>query len=210
MVLDPLETTVVVVAVISGVWLWRQWTAVATKKLNQSLFSRGAHRRGQEATRARLLFASNRTAEEVGQALREGLGVEAGVPAGIRALVLERLYVSRTTPRAIEFTFGSRLHTSFRSMVVLDDRPSGGCEGSYEVRAWEESHGLVNDLEQLQLVQRLVLAELADLGATVAVVAAPERDSVRAAPRKRRLRIPARPLGRRAAPTRLRLGRVRA
>jgi hypothetical protein len=206
MVLEPFESVVVVVAVVSGVWLWREWTSVATRRLNQSLFARAAHRRGQEATRSRLVFSSDRPAAEIAEALRSGLGI----PTGVHTLLVERLFVSRTTPRAIELTFGSRMHTSFRCLVVMDDLPTGGSEGSYEVRTWGESHGLVNDLDQLQAVQRRILDGLAQLGATVAVAAAPERSRVAAPPRKRPVRSLTRPPGRRAAPARLRLGRARS
>jgi hypothetical protein len=202
MVLDPFETVVVLVALLSGVWLWREWTSVATSRLNRSLFSRTAHRRGQEVTRARLVFTSDRPAAQLHEALRG----ELGIPAGAQTLLFEQLYVSRTTPRAVEYTFGSRVHTSFRTMVVLDDLPAGGCEGTYEVRTWEESHGLVNDLDQLQGLQRRVLSALPEVGATVAVAA---REPERVAAAKRIVRMPARPQGRRRTPARLRLGGAR-
>ena len=201
--LNPFEAIVVVVAVCSGVWLWRESTSAATAKLNRTLFSRAAHRRGQEATRSRLVLTSDRPAAEVREALRIGLGI----PTGVQSRIFERLYVSRTTPRAIEMTYGSRLYTSFRSLVVLDDVGSGGCAGSYEVRVWDESHGLVNDLDQLLDLQRRLLAGLADIGATVAQAAKPEPARVLRAPRKRIVRTAGRPPARRAAP-RLRVGRA--
>ncbi len=203
MELNPFELIVVVVAMCSGVWLWRQCTSAATSKLNATVFSRAAHRRGRDATRSRILFTSDRRASEVRDTLSRGLGI----PVGVQSRMFGRLFVSRTTSRAVEFTFGSRLHTSFRTFAVMDDLPSGGCEGSYEVRAWEESHGLVNDLDELQELQRRVLAGLAEVGATGAG-AAPEAKpvSVRG---KRLLRMPARPQRWRPAPALLRPSRVR-
>ena len=204
LVLNPFEVVVVVAAVCCGVWLWRECTSAATSKLNATIFARAAHRRGRDATRSRLVFTSDRPAAEVQDALRARLGI----PFGVQTRIFARLYVSRTTARAVEFTFGSRLHTSFRSIAVLDDLPAGGCQGSYEVRSWEESHGLVTELDQLLEVQRRVVDVLGELGATVAVAATePKRAPVRA---KRPVRIAARPPARRLAPARLTLGRARS
>ena len=204
MELNPFETVVVLAAMCCGVWLWREGTSAATARLNRMLFSRSAHRRGQDATRSRLVFTSDRPAAEVLEALR------LSIPSGVQTRMFARLYVSRTTPRAVEFAYGSRLHTGFRSLVVLDDSASGGCEGSYEVRSWNEVHGLVNDLEELQELQRRMLAGLAELGATVALTAKPGPVRVSAARTKRAVRTPGRPPARRAARARLRLLRVRS
>jgi hypothetical protein len=162
--MESLGPILLLLLVLFGVpWLVGKLKDAGVKQLSQKVLFRGTHQRGQAATRTKLTFTSDRSPDEVREAMRTGLGL----PMGIQSTVLGRLYIRELKDREIVFASGSKLGHSFLSQLTLADRPDGGSSGEYEVLAWKHSQGIVSDVEQMTIVERKVRTVLEGLGAQV-------------------------------------------
>jgi hypothetical protein len=153
----------IILVVIGVPWIIGKLKDAGVKAVNQKVLFRGTHERGQAATRTKLTFTSDRSADEVRDAMRDGLDL----PVGIQSAVLGRLYIRELKDREIVFASGSKVGNSFASQLTFADRPDGGSSGEYEVMAWKHSDGIISDVEQMRIVERKVRTVLEELGATV-------------------------------------------
>jgi hypothetical protein len=147
-------------ALIVAVILWGKAKSAASRKINQTILFRGKHESGQAITKAHLTFATDAGPDDVAQAFRDHIDL----PTGVQSAVLGRLYVSLISSTEVIFTSGSKVGTSFQSVVTI--RPDAdGAKGTYRVATWSETEGIVSDIDQMKIVEQRVRSILERLNA---------------------------------------------
>jgi hypothetical protein len=138
--------------------LWQKAKAAAAKKVNQKVFQRGAHARGQEAVRRTLDFTVAVPPEQVVAAVRSGVGF----PEGTQSAILGKVYIAAADAGGIVFASGSKVRTEFTTRLVVRPSPEGTA-GTYGVGEWTEHDGIVGNTEQLHIIEDKVRRELLKL-----------------------------------------------
>jgi hypothetical protein len=101
-------------ALIGLAWGWLWITGKVREKANQNIFSRTAHRQGQELTESILRAEVSADLKTVQDAIIAQVVTVATPP-----LVISDIYLDSVAPGRIEYVCGTKLQTAFRAVVTL-------------------------------------------------------------------------------------------
>ncbi|SEI09992.1 MULTISPECIES: hypothetical protein [unclassified Leifsonia] len=151
-------------AVIFGImWLIRKGTNAAWKQANQKVLFRGSHQEGQTLVSTAVNIDTAAAAADVTRAVRTGVDL----PDGVQSAVIGQLYIETATDDTVSFVMGSKVGTSFRSVLHLE--PNGDrTRGVYTITNWTESDGIVSNIKEMQFIERRIRESILALDAGVA------------------------------------------
>ena len=119
---------------------WNWVKGKAREKANQNIFSRTAHRQGQELTASILRAEVSAGLESVQNSIISQVVTVDGPP-----LVIADIYLESTAPGRIVYVCGTKLNTAFRAVVTLHESgDSGGRVAVEQVFShWQTLDGVV-------------------------------------------------------------------
>jgi len=151
---------ILVLAVIVGLSLLGSYLRKqATRALNRGVFERGHHARGQNATKEHIEFTAPVPASGVINAIRARLDLPYAAPGAFIA----KLWLAQDEPGLLTFAFGNKLAETFRSVLMVEDTPSGST-ATYTVLTWVEGDGIVRGIPEMELLANTIRTCAAELG----------------------------------------------
>lgn len=130
---------VIILALVVGVILWQRMMRAATRKVNQTVFSRKGHREGMALVGDRMDFTTTATVAQIRGALRSGVQLAASRPA-----VMSDAYVQAEDDTSFVIACGNKLHTSFIGTLELHGT-ANGTRGMWHIVKWTLADGIVAD-----------------------------------------------------------------
>jgi hypothetical protein len=101
-------------ALIALAWGWIWIKGKVREKANQNIFSRTAHRQGQELTESILRADVSGDLKAIQAAIVAHVVIVAAPP-----LVISDIYLDSVVPGRIEYVCGTKLATAFRAVVTI-------------------------------------------------------------------------------------------
>jgi len=147
-------------AIFTVMWLIRKGTNAAWKQANQKVLFRGSHQEGQNLVSTAVNIDTAASAADVSRAVRAGVDL----PEGVQSAVLGQLYIETATDDTVAFVMGSKVGSSFRSVLHLV--PNGDrTRGAYAIVNWTESDGIVSNIKEMQFLERRIRESILSLDA---------------------------------------------
>ena len=151
---------ILAIAVIAGISILGSYLRKqATRALNRGVFERGHHARGQNSTKEHIEFTAPVPAAEVTQTVRARLNLPYAAPGAFIA----QLWLAQDEPGILTFAFGNKLAETFRSVLMVEDTPSGS-KATYTVLTWVEGDGIVRGIPEMELLANTIRTCAAELG----------------------------------------------
>jgi hypothetical protein len=159
--MEALGGILALAAIVGVVVLINYLRNQATKALNQGVFSRDKHNRGQSSIKEVVEFAAPVPPERVITAVRERLSLPTDPPVAFVAA----LYLAGSQRDTLVFGFGNKLAQTFRS-VLVSEVTDGGSRSIYRVTNWVEGDGIVRGIPEMELLANTIRSVAAELGAS--------------------------------------------
>jgi hypothetical protein len=157
---EPLLLLGVIVA-LALVWAWLK--SRLGEAANRSVFSRRAHKLGQELTGSILRVTATGTSAAVHQSLESTVETVGSAPT-----ILADVYIESNTPERIQYACGNRMTTAFRAVVTLQtDGDKVIVEQAFS--QWRTADGVVSPVSTMQRLRSDVEAGVRAIDPAAAV-----------------------------------------
>lgn len=144
---------IVGIAVLVGIgWAISKGRDAFWRGASQKILMRKSHAEGRELVTEPIEFMSRSHKSDIFAAVKEAVAL----PNGPQSRLVGDLFIESETDGAIVFASGTRLGTSFRSVLALSTE-GGTTAGAYQVLNWTESDGIVSEITQLKYLRRKIL-----------------------------------------------------